>query len=195
MSNAEFEMESVGELVKQTADLNERGLSAEAFASACRAFGATLQKERKLDSLGLPDIKNFVDEHWEMLKFMSLPRVTSAPMDIQIIIREISLNPRRRYTAKELVVHLVSQTLRTGHVPDGFGFTRGNEFEMKKNVLLIPVTLISGLLAFSVVHPANAEEEVPEKYWISIGDFKMFISEFWGRMDLAERIRKLYLER
>jgi hypothetical protein len=92
-------------------------------------------------------------------------------------------------------VHLVSQTLRLGHIPDGFGFTRGNDIEMKNNVLLIPVTLISGLLAFSVVHPSNADEEVPEKYWISIGDFKMFISEFWGRMDLAERIRKLYLER
>jgi hypothetical protein len=31
-------------------------------------------------------------------------------------------------------------------------------------------------------------------YWISISDFKMFISELFGRQDLAERIMKFYLE-
>jgi hypothetical protein len=188
-------MNSVGELVKETADLNERGLSADAFSAACRAFALTLSKATGITDPGLPDIKNFVDEYWEILKFMSVPAERHAPMETPILIREISMNPRRRYTPKEIVVHLVSQTVRTGRLPDGFGFTRGNLFEKKNDVVLVPVTLISGLLTFSVVHPTNANEEVPEKYWVSIGDFKMFISEFWGRMDLAERIRKLYLER
>lgn len=188
-------MESVGELVKRTADLNEHGLSADAFLAACGAFVATLSKAEGIEEPVLPDIKNFVDENWEMLKFMSLPRAPVVPLDIPILIREISLNPRRRYTAKELVVHLISQTLRLGHLPAGFGFTKNPNIEKKNEIVVIPVTLISGLLAFSVVHPANASEEVPEKYWISIGDFKMFISEFWGRMDLAERIRALYFER
>jgi hypothetical protein len=188
-------MESVGDLVKRTADLNERGLSSEAFCAASRAFAATLTKATGVTDPGLADIKTFVDDNWEMLRFMSVPAVALTPLDIPIMIREISLNPRRRYTAKELIVHLISQSMRTGRVPEGFGFTRGHQFEKNNDVVLVPVTLISGLLTFSVVHPSNANEEVPDKYWVSIGDFKMFVSEFWGRMDLAERIRKLYLDR
>ncbi len=188
-------METVGELVKQTADLNERGLSAEAFSAACKAFAATLSKAKGVADPGLPEIRMFIDEYWETIKSLSVSEVANTPLDIPIMIREISLNPRRKYTAKEMIIHIVSQTLRIGRLPEGFGFTRGHQFEKKNTTILVPVTLISGLLTFSIVHPSNADETVPDKYWISIGDFKMFISEFWGRMDLAERIRKLNLER
>lgn len=195
MEDNETDGLSVGTLVKEAADLNEAGRSSEAFLKACEALRETTVKICGSEDPRLPELRNVVDEHWELIRFMSFPGIDSPYLDIPIVIREISLNPRRQYTIKEIVLHLVSQTLRSGAMPEGFGFTAAVHFEKKGQSLLIPVTLISGLLAFSVVHPVNESEEVPEKYWISISDFKMFISEFWGRMDLAVRIRKFYLDR
>lgn len=188
-------MSSVGELIRESADLNEQGHSALAFHAACAAFRETVARIVSNEDPKLPELRAVIDENWEMIRFLSMPAVDSAYVELSILIKEISLNPRRRYTAKEITIHLVSQTLRLGKLPDGFGFTRANQFEKKANNLLLPVTLISGLLAFAVLHPVNKEESIPDKYWISISDFKMFISELWGRMDLAVRIRKFYLDR
>ncbi|REJ79476.1 MAG: hypothetical protein DWQ47_01690 [Acidobacteria bacterium] len=186
---------TVGELVKDSADHNEQGRSSEAFLSACEALRATVRKISGNGDPRLPELKVVVDENWELIRFLSFPKVDSLYVDLPIVIRDISLNPRRKYTPKEIVIHLVSQTLRLGRMPDGFGFTRNAGFEKNGGTLLVPVNLISGILAFSVVHPVNGSESVPDKYWISISDFKMFISELWGRIDLAERIRKIDIER
>lgn len=195
MENSETDGLRVGTLVKEAADLNEAGRSSEAFLKACLALRETVVKISGSDDPRLPELRNVIDEYWELIRFMSFPGIESPYVDLPIVIREISLNPRRQYTTKEIVLHLVSQSLRSGMMPEGFGFTGSIHFEKKGETLLIPVTLISGLLAFSVVHPMNESEQVPEKYWISISDFKMFISEFWGRMDLAVRIRKFYLDK
>ncbi|MCO6511177.1 MAG: hypothetical protein J5I65_10345 [Aridibacter famidurans] len=195
MTDNETDGLRVGTLVKEAADLNEGGLSSQAFLRACDALRLTIAKASGSDDPRLPELRNVIDEHWELIRFMSFPGIDSPYVDLPVVIREISLNPRRKYTSKEIVLHLVSQTLRLRQVPEGFGFTSSIHFEMKGDVLLTPVTLISGLLAFSVVHPVNASEEIPDKYWISISDFKMFISEFWGRMDLAVRIRRFYVDR
>lgn len=194
MANSDREAEGVGALVKEAADLNEEGRASEAFLRTCEALKETVRKISGNGDPRLPELRNVLDEHWELIRFMSLPEIESQYVDLPLVIREISLNPRRKYTTREIVLHLVSQTLRQGALPDGFGFTRSGHFEKQGDVLLAPVTLISGLLAFSVVHPVNRSEEIPDKYWIAISDFKMFISEFWGRMDLAVRIRKLYLD-
>ena len=187
-------MKSVGKLVMEAADLNERGQSAAAFDAACAAFGTTLTAANGKEDPALPDLKAFVDKHWELIRFLSFPAVNTPYIDLPLVIREISLNPRRRYTAKEIVVFMISHSLRIGGLPEGFGFTRANRFEKKNETLFVPVTLVSGLLAFVVVYPGNRAEKADDKYWISIADFRMFISELWGRMDLAERIRKFYLD-
>jgi len=185
-------MTSIGELVSEAVDLNERALSEKAFVASCNALRQTLVKHAGKEDPGLVDLKAFIDEHWELIFFMSFPSASSPFLDVKFVIKEISLNPRRKYTIKELVVYLVSSTLRSGRLPEDIGLTGSNDFEKKDGKLLVPVTLTSGLLAFTVVHPANKNEAIADKYWVSIADFKMFVSELWGRIDLAERVRRFY---
>ena len=141
------------------------------------------------------DYKRFIDEHWDLLVFMRLPQTKSPFLEVQFVIKEISLNPRRDYAIKEIVVYLLTYALRNERMPYDMKFFAGNDFEKNHNTLFIPNSLISGLLDLVVVHPVNKDEKIPDKYWISISDFKMFVSELWGRIDLAERIRKFYLSR
>jgi len=52
--------------------------------------------------------------------------------------------------------------------------------------------LIWGLIGAVVLSPANSDESITEQYWLLIADFKMFISELWGRIDIAKRVVKHY---
>jgi hypothetical protein len=188
-------MGKIGEIVQGAIDLMERGLNEKAFMQACLACRETIKKAHHKDDLTLPDYKNFVDEHWDLLNFMSFPAIKSPFLEVQFVIKEISMNPRRDYTIKEIVVFLLTYGLRNQKLPNDMTFFTGNDFEKNNERLFIPNSLIRGLLELVVVHPINKDETIPDKYWLSISDFKMFISELWGRIDLAERVRRFYLTR
>lgn len=185
-------MKQIGEIIQESLDLHGQGHPERAFAKACLAFQETIRKKTGKDELALVDYKTFIDEHWELLSFMAFPLINTPYLDQQFVIREISLNPRRSYTIKEIVVHLLTYTLRHGSPPSDMRFLAANKFDVSNGRLFIPSTLITGLLALAVVHPVNADGEIGDRYWISISDFKMFIDELWGRLDLAERIRKFH---
>jgi hypothetical protein len=188
-------MKTIGETVQESIDLMERGLYNKAFAIACLACRETIKKQSGKDDLILFDYKSFVDEHWDLLVFMSFPQIKSPFLDVQFVIKDISMNPRRDYTIKEIVVYLLTYALRQKRMPPDITFFSGRTFEKNNDRLFIPGTLVSGILGLIIVHPVNKKEQIPDKYWINISDFKMFISELWGRIDLAERVRKFYLTR
>jgi hypothetical protein len=188
-------MKKIGEIVQESIDFMERGLFEKAFTNACIACRETIKKVNEKDELILFDYKTFVDEHWNLLVFMCFPGIKSPYLDVQFVIKEISMNPRRDYTIKEIVVYLLTYTLRYGRMPSDITFFSGNGFEKNNDRLFVSGNLVKGLLALLIVHPINKNETIPDKYWINISDFKMFISELWGRIDLAERVRKFYLTR
>jgi hypothetical protein len=86
------------------------------------------------------------------------------------------------------------ETLRTGTLPAEFAFNPVSKFEVATGTMLLPRGLVNGLLGSVIFNEVNKNETIGEKYWMNISDFKMFISELWGRADLAERIRRFYLE-
>jgi hypothetical protein len=188
-------MKTIGENVQEAIDFMESGLYENAFRVACFALEATLKKELDKEELALLDYKDFVNDHWKLISFMCLPGVNSHYLETQFVIREISLNPHRDYTVKEIVIFFITYVLKNGKLPPDITFASGNNFDKKDGKLLVPSTLVSGLLGLIVLHPVNKNETIPDKYWINISDFKMFISELWGRIDLAERVRKFYRER
>ena len=188
-------MKTIGEKVQEAIDFMESGLYENAFRVACFALEATMQKSLEKDELSLPDYKNFVNKHWDLISFMCLPGVNSHYLETNFTIREISLNPHRDYTVKEIVSFFITYMLKNGKLPANIAFSSKTNFEKTDGKLLVPHTLVSGLVGLVVVHPVNKNECVPDKYWINISDFKMFASELWGRIDLAERVRKFYRER
>lgn len=188
-------MKTIGEKVQHAIDLMEGGLYQKSFALTCVALEETVKTILGKEELELIDYKNFVNEHWNLISFMCLPGVNSHYLETRFTIKEISLNPHRDYTTKEVVVFFITYALKNGRLPAGIVFAKGNRFDKKDEKLLVPSTLVSGLLGLIVVHPANKNETMDDRYWINISDFKMFVSELWGRIDLAERVRRFYRER
>lgn len=184
-------MKKVGEAVRETIEAMEAGAMEAAFAAACAAIETTLEKSLATEDLTGGDYQNFVKENWRLISFMGLPQALPLPPNIEFALTRLVHGFNLR-TAEELIIHLIQQTAKMQRTPVQFKFHYGAAFELKTEKIHVPASLISGLVGIVIFHPANAGESVPDKYWLNISDFKMFISELWGRMDLAIRIMDFY---
>lgn len=185
---------TVGENVREAVDFMERGLSELAFAKACAAIGETIRKTTGKPDLSEGDYHRFIRENWQLISFMSLPQALPLPLDIPFKLKRIVPKFNVLHSAEEIISLVVTQTLYTGKLPSEFAFNSNNFFEAKENKFFLPRTLPGGLLGIVIIQPVNKGETIPNKYWINIADFKMFTSELWGRIDLAERIMNFHLD-
>jgi len=183
---------TVGQNIQTAIESMEQGLTEAAFAATCAAVEETLKKSLEQDALCGGDYQKFIKQNWQLLAFMALPRALPMPLDVDFGLKKI-VHGFNINGAEELIFHIVRQTAAAGRLPAHFKFHSGAAFEIRNNQIFVPSTLIGGLVGVVIFQPANIGESVPEKYWINVSDFKMFISEFWGRIDLAERIMNFYL--
>lgn len=186
---------TIGEHIQEAIDCMDRGLFSTAFVSGCAAVSETLKKANEKDVLSEDDFRRFIKENWELISFMGLPRASPLPLNVPFGVKRIEPKFNVHHGADEIVLLVINKTLALGRLPDEFAFHSDAGFEIKDGKLHIPHTLVGGLLGIAVVHPINKDETIADKYWINISDFKMFVSELWGRIDLADRVRKFYLER
>lgn len=183
-------MNQVGELIQESIEELGNGAFEAAFVAACVAVKATLQKSLESEALSGGDYQNFVKQHWRLLAFAGLPRALPMAREIDGQLKKI-LHGFNVSGAEETVLHLIRQTARMHRTPVQFKFHSNNIFESRGNQIWVPKSLIGGLISVVIVQPVNKGESVPDSFWINVSDFKMFVSEFWGRIDLAERIMDL----
>lgn len=186
-------MKTVGLLVQESLDFTERGLFESAFVSVCAALAETAKKAFEKESFTESDGKKFIEENLRLISLMGVPTVLreiESPYEFRKTDRKTSAG----YPLKNFLFFVVHQTAVGGKLPAAFTFS---DLSAEANVgkVLLPGNLVWALLASVIFHPSNKNEKIPDKYWFSVGDFKMFVSELWGRRDLIERIMKFYRER
>lgn len=186
-------MKTVGQLVQDSMDLSDRGLLDLAFIPACDALNLTAQKSFEEGTLIQNDHQAFIREHWRLISFAGIPRDFSLPADLPFRLRRAVPSFHVPSIIEELVIFTVRQSIGTRRVPVEVAFNNMGILEVKNDKLIYPKSLIFGILAPVVFHPVNKNEIIPDRYWLNVWDFKMFVSELWGRMDLAERIMAVYL--
>ncbi len=186
-------MKTIGQFVEETIELSDRGLLEMAFVPACDALRQTAEKVYASENLAEPAFQRFMRENWRLINFMGIPPNTSIPANLPFGIRRAVPSFNIPNIAEEIIIFAVRQTLATRRLPLELGFHKDREIEVEKDKLLFPQSLIFGVLGSVVFHPINKDESTQDKYWMNIWDFRMFISELWGRMDLAERVMKLHL--
>ena len=185
---------TVGQNIQEAVDFMEKGLYEIAFAATCAAISETIRKAIGKPDLSDGDYQRFVRENWRLISFMSLPEALPLPMNVPFGLKRIVSRFNVNHGAEEIILLVINQTLIRGKLPTEFAINSNSLFEIKDNKCLLPNTLIGGLLGIVIVQPINKDENIPDKYWINIAGFKMFISELWGRIDLAERIMRFQLE-
>jgi len=186
-------MKQVGELMREAIEALENGATDTAFAATCAAVVETLKKSLETEDLSGTDYQKFIKQHWRLLCFMGLPNALPMPPVVEFNLTKLVHGFTLR-SAEDLILHIVRQTALMGKLPPQFKFHPGSAFEVGNNQILVPAAFVGGLVGIVIFQPVNKNETVPDKYWLNISDFKMFISEFWGRIDLAERVMSFYLD-
>ena len=158
------------------------------------AIEATARKAYEKASLSEADVDRFFTENWQLIEFMGMPRALPLPMNIPYGLKRIVPSFNIHHGAKEIVSLAVTLTLKSGRMPAEFTFNSTGKFEIKGGKLLLPSGSVCGLLGSVIFHPSNKDETIGDQYWISVSDFKMFVSELFGRRDLADRILRFYSE-
>ncbi len=185
-------MSETGKFVQETIDLMNSGAYEAALLPAIKAIESTIAKEHNKDKVGDLDVQRFLREHWNLIVFMGLPRVSPLPLSIPFAIKRIVPSFDVHSGLFETIFFVLSKTRQFGSLPDEFKFNSSGELEVTDGKVLLPISLVLGLVGSVVFHPLNKDEEIGEQYWMSVGEFKMFVSELYGRQDLAERILRFY---
>jgi hypothetical protein len=178
-------MDQVGELVRQAADLVNSGSADAAYPPAATAVAATAARSGE-------SLNGFVRRNWELISFMGLPNALPIPLSLPFSIKKVIPWFGVHSGAEEIVRLVLSETLRNGSLLPAVTVGTRGVFEVSEGRLRLPVGLLNGILGSVIFDPANRNETIEGDYWIAIADFKMFISELWGRRDLAERIIRFY---
>jgi hypothetical protein len=187
-------MNQIGELVQEAIDLINSGAFERSVPPTAAAIDLTARKINEKDTFSALDCDRFLKAHWDLITFMGMPRALPLAMSIPIAFKKIFPAFNSLHGAPEIVSLLVTETLKLRQMPAAFSFNSAGKFEIKNEKLLLPSGLVCGLLGSVIFHPVNAGEEIGENYWINISDFKYFVSELFGRNDIAERIIRFYSE-
>ncbi len=185
-------MSEIGEFVRSAIDWSGGGSYRPAYFDAARAVEATVAKTDGVVSAGEVSVARFIKTNWDLIAFMGMPRALPIPMKLPFEIKRVIPSFNVHHGAEEIVSTVVSETLLAGGLPDAFDVNSTGRFEVKGRRLMLPIGLLNGLLGSVIFNPVNVDETLEGDYWIAISDFKMFISELWGRRDLAERIINFY---
>lgn len=185
-------MTSVGESVQEAIELTNQGFFERAYVPMANAIVGTLTKATNGDGTSELAIQRFVKEHFQLITFMGMPRALPLPLNIPFAIKRIMPQFNVHHGAEDLVSLTITETLKFVGLPEIFAVGSGGMFEVRDGRVWLPSGLVCGLLGSVIFHPVNAGEAIGDECWISISDFKMFVSELFGRRDLVDRIIKFY---
>ncbi|HKX83734.1 MAG TPA: hypothetical protein VJL58_05925 [Pyrinomonadaceae bacterium] len=180
--------------MQEAIDFINSGSHERAFVPTAMAIEATAKKAYQIASVSDSDFDRFFTENWQLIAFMGMPRALPLPMNIPYGLKRLVPSFDIHCGAKEIVSLAVTLTLRSGRMPAEFAFNSAGKFELKGGNLLLPSGSVCGLLGSVIFHTSNKDESIGDHYWINISDFKMFVSELFGRRDLADRILRFYRE-
>lgn len=184
-------MHTIGELVQETIDFSCRNLPSRALIPACLAYNETAKKVFNREQLTEHDHKKFINENWWLLNLMGMKQPLKLPENVSREAVKIVPGFNRTQNMGDILLFIIRQNVVAGSIPLGFDFNDTNKLDTEDGEILLPPSLSYALLGIAIFHPINKNETISENYWVNFGSFRTFVSELWGRIDLAERVTKL----
>ncbi len=186
-------MVSVGRRVQEAIDDMERGEINLALTAACIALDVTSQRYASSTQAGRAHFKKFIKDYLWLITYVGFPGLMASTVRVPFVHPNIKPDMAGTVGLEDIIYHLIRCTLV--HSDEKATKIVWNKvlalgLDQQGN-LILNQCLVWGILAAIIMSPVNKEERVPDSYWLSIGSFKMFISELWGRVDLAKRIVKV----
>lgn len=190
---AEF-MISVGRRVQEAIDHMGHGERLLALTPACIALDVTSQRHAGLDRSSGSNFKRFVQDNLWLITYVGFPGLMASTVRVPFAHPDVRPDSAGCVGIEDIIYHVIRCSLI--HSDENASMITWNNaialgLDQDGN-LVLNNGLIWGLVSAVVFSPVNTEESVPDQYWLQVGSFRMFISELWGRIDLAKRFVKFH---
>ena len=187
-------MLSVGQRIQEAIDHMGRDDYALALTPTCIALDITSQRHFGAKRSGRTIYKRFIQEHLWLITYMGFPGLMATTVRIPFSHPEVKADAAGNIGVEDVVYHVIRCSLV--HSDDKSAKVTWNNaislgIDLSGN-LILNHQLIWGLIGAVIFSPVNEAESIPDQYWLRIADFKMFVSELWGRIDIAKRVVKHY---
>lgn len=187
-------MVSVGQRVQESIDHMTQGKIALALTPACIALDITSQRHAGAKRSGRALFKRFVQEYLWLITYVGFPGLMASTVRVPFSHTDVKPDAAGTVGIEDIIYHVIRCSLihadeRSSKVVWNKAIALGLD---QKGNLVLNQGLVWGLLSAVVFAPVNKSESIPEPYWLQVGQFTMFISELWGRVDLAKRIVKFH---
>lgn len=170
---------SIGKRVSEAIDKMEASDPEGALFAICAALEATAVKE--FGQRGRSSYKEFISQNMGLISDIALGRRIRG-LQLEFDHPEMKKNADGVYPVEEIFYHAVRCGLyHEAGLPSNLQFT--NEYRIRCNhgALVLPASLVYGLIVAVVVAPVNAGESALKPSVLNMGQFPIPISKLWGR--------------
>jgi len=187
-------MVSVGERVKEAIDWMTQGHIAQALASLRIALDVTSQRDAGAKGSEPEILKRFIRENRWLITHVGFPGVAAGSIRVPFTHPDVKTDAAGTVGVEEIIDHVI----RCARTPSD---AKNSKIVWNKAIalgrdpeghLVLNEGLFWGLVSAVVFAPVNRSESIPDPYWLQVGPFRMFVSELWGRVDLARRIVRFH---
>lgn len=172
---------SIGKRVIEAFDKMVASDSEGALFQICAAIEETAKREGRKRGRG--GYKEFLSDNIPIIAKIGIGPAL-AGIEIRCNHPELPKSSDGTYKIEDIVYHLVRCGLyHSASLPDGLHITDNRIGSDKEGNILIPKTIITGLIVAVVASPANKNECIKSNHYLSFEDKKYFLNDLWGERE------------
>ena len=187
-------MISVGQRVREAIDYMTKGEIVSALTPACIALDVTSQRHAGAKRSGRAIFKRFVQEYLWLITYVGFPGLMASTVRVPFTHPDIKPDAVGTVGVEDIIYHVIRCSLvHSDEKAAKIVWNKAIALGLDQNGnLVLNQGLVWGIVSAVVFAPVNKGESIPDTYWLKVGQFTNFISELWGRVDLAKRIVKFH---
>ncbi|MBE7466105.1 MAG: hypothetical protein HS116_21725 [Planctomycetes bacterium] len=174
-------------IAKRVAETFERMAQNDAEAALLpisTAIDATATKHFK--RRGRKSYKDFIHENLGLIT-----KVGFGPTIMNINLRynhpDLKAGPNGLCTIQDILYHVVRCGLaHAAELPSTLKFVDENRIQVENGLLVLPASLIYGLIVAVIVCPENSNQTISSNYVLNTRGFRIVLNDWWGRKSELE---------
>ena len=181
---------SVGRCIERAIDSYKRGDFEDAFIQASIAVASTSEKEYPKERFDNVKYKNFIRENIALITKVVGNVILRKGISLKYSHPKLKKSQDGTYTIEEILYHIVRCCLiHEGGLPPNLSITDENCFKAEgdKSPLVLPATLVFGMVVAVAVSPENAVETISPNYRIHIEGQDRSLSDLLGKKHSLEQ--------
>ena len=177
---------SIGKRVAEAVDKMAQNDAEGALLPISSAVDATATKH--FNCRGRKSYKDFIYENLGLITKVGLG---SSIMNINLKYDHPNLKtgPNGLSTIQDILYHVVRCGLdHSAELPSTLKFVDENKLQVENDLLVLPASLIYGLIVAVVVCPENTDQTIPDNYRLNLRGVQIKLNDLWGKKTKLENL-------